>query len=405
MFAEGLQQVLERWKKAFSQYGELKSAAEPAIVRWEWTSGERYSLLPFYFKRVPGRARALKGPPTSLGYYIRYGFDEHSRPRLHRLYTYLDFERDDVPETFYTYGDSLAEIIEFSVPPRIPLKVQQVFYEDGRVIRHASFRLNGYTPLYSQKGQNPDALYEWLGPNGRFKQAEKYVYDGNRLTAILLYSEVPGTAPLKAEERFTYDEAGKLLRIESLSESGYRHLVYRKRGKGQTFNSIREAATQRMIEAIAERLRTENIVEKLCYIELSYQAVSHHFPPSIVLGLESDRQRLLESGNPDARYYVFAPVLTGQSRWLEITDPDTLEICSQLEQEIQVGNKWDTATRILRDIAAALTRHDWRGILDITPDFVVFAIDWEMEGDHLAAVLAASASKEQIREWKEKGWL
>jgi hypothetical protein len=95
----------------------------------------------------------------------------------------------------------------------------------------------------------------------------------------------------------------------------------------------------------------------------------------------------------------------GPMRWLEITDPDTLEICGQLEQEIQAGSKWDTATCILRDVTAALTRHDWSGILDTTPDFVIFAIDWEMEGDDLAAVLGASASQEQLREWKDKGWL
>jgi hypothetical protein len=153
-------------------------------VRWEWTDGERYSLLPFYFRRFPGRARALKGPPATVGHYLRYGFDEQSRPRLHRAYDYLDlygqdrlqqdhirgFSRDDVAETFYTYSETLAELVEFSVPPRIPLQVQQVFRKDGRVIRHASFRLNGYTPLYSKRGRDPETLYAWLGPNGRFKE-------------------------------------------------------------------------------------------------------------------------------------------------------------------------------------------------------------------------------------------
>ena len=181
--------------------------------------------------------------------------------------------------------------------------------------------------------------------------------------------------------------------------------MYRKREKGQTFKSIREAATQKMIDAVVERLRAENISEKLCCIELFYQGGLSYFPPPIFLGQEEDRQQLLASNNPDARHSVFAPGLMGESRYLEITDPDTLEICGQLEQEIQSGQKWDTAVGILRDVAAALTRYDWSEILDVTPDFVVFAIDWEMEGDHLAAVLGASASKDQVREWKAKGWL
>jgi len=95
----------------------------------------------------------------------------------------------------------------------------------------------------------------------------------------------------------------------------------------------------------------------------------------------------------------------GQVRYLEIDDPETLEVCSQLESEIQSGQKWRTATSILRDIAATLSRYDWNGILDTTADFVIFAIDWEAEGDQLATVLGASISKEQLSEWKAKGWL
>ena len=63
------------------------------------------------------------------------------------------------------------------------------------------------------------------------------------------------------------------------------------------------------------------------------------------------------------------------------------------------------STDILREVAAALSHHDWTGKLNVTPDFVVFAIDWEMDGHDMAAVFEASVSKEQIEEWKEKGWL
>jgi hypothetical protein len=419
LIEEYLSQVLERWKEAFGQDGELRAASESAVVRWEWTELERYSLLPLFFKRNPGRGRTINEPPDKIGYYYRYGLDELNRPRIQFFYNYMDiygleliqrdrlrnFDRDDVGETFYSYTDALAEIIEFSVPPCIPLKVQQIFIENGRVIRYASLRLNGYTPLYSKKGKNPDVLYEWLGPNGRFKQLEEYIYDGNHLTSILLYNESPGISPFRAEERFSYDDAGKLLRIERHNENGQRQLLYRKREKGQTFKSIREAATKKMIEAIIERLRAENISEKLCCIELIYQSGLSYFPPPIFIGRDEDRQQLLAGNNPDARYYLFAPGLMGESRYLEITNPGTLEICSQLEQEIQTSQKWDTAVGILRDVAAALTRFDWSEILDVTPDFVVFAIDWEMEGDHLAEILGASASKDQLREWKAKGWI
>jgi len=420
MFEDDLRHIRDRWQAAFGQYDELKAAAEHVVVRWEWTEGDRYTLLPFYFNRVSGRARRLKERPTSDGYYIHYGFDDRGRVRLHRFVRLSghgdpqpprsghhqgDLAADVIGETFYDYGDTLTETIEFSIFPRIPLKVHQVFRQDERVVRHVSMELNGYAPPYIEKGKTPDDLYERLGPGGRFLAVENYVHEGNRLTTIIGYREVPGPPPHHFEERFTYDEDGRLQRIDGIHEDGRKWIVYQRRKKGQTFQSIREAATQKLIKAVIERLRAAHIDERLYCIELGYQALNYHFPPWIVPGLERYRQDLVSSSNPDVRFFIFSPALQGKERSLEITDPDTLEICQLLEQEIQVGKKWDTATRILRDVAAALTHHDWTGILDITPDFVVYAIDHEMEGHDLEGVLSTSASHEQIQEWKGKGWL
>jgi hypothetical protein len=406
MFDADRQPIVARWKAAFGQYDEFRASAEPAVVRWEWTDGgERYSLLPFFFQRFPGRARALKDPPATKAQHIAYGLDEQGRPRVRRMYDYLE----QAFETFYHYDETLTEIAGFSIPPRIPIRVEQILYDQGRVARYASFWLNGYTPLYSQKGKDPDVLYAWLGPNGRFVGLENYVYEGDRLTTLRAYREAPTGASdpsFQYEEHFSYDSAGKLQRIERVFSYGVTEVAYQKRAPGETFKSIRAAATQKMIAAVVERLRAAHVSEKLCCIELAYRAVTHHFPPYIVLGPERHRQRLLESGDPDARFYIFTPVLDARpdnNLWLEISDPETLEACQRLEQEIQTGEKWTTATRILREVAAALTRYDWTGLLDTTPDFVVFAIDHEM--DELEAALRASVSKEQIREWKKTGWL
>jgi hypothetical protein len=406
MSAEHRQQIVARWKAAFGEYDELRAGAEPAVVRWEWTNGgERYSPLPLYFRRFPGRARALKEPPAVKAQYREYGLDDQGRPRVRRVYDY----QEKASEAFYRYGETLTEIAEFSPPRRIPLHVQQIFYDQGRVTRYASFRLNGYTPLFSRKGKNPDALYEWLGPNGRMVILEDYVYEGDRLIMVRSYREFPSGSSdpsFQFDDRFSYDDAGKLQRIERVFSYGVTEVVYQKRAPGETFTSIRAAVTQKMIAAVVERLRAAHIAEKLCCIELAYRAVEHYFPPYIVLGPESHRQQLLNSGDPDARYYIFTPVMDARpdnGLWLEITDPETLEACQRLEQEIQTGEKWTTATRILREVAAALTRYDWTDILDTTTDFVVFAIDHEM--DDLEAALRASVSKEQIRAWKKKGWL
>lgn len=405
MSQEQRQQIIARWKAAFGQYDAFRAEAEPVVVRWEWTAaGERYSPLPFYFQRFPGRARALKEPPTSKAQHREYGLDDQGRPRVARQYTYLE----EPFETFYRYTDNLIEVVEFSMPPRIPISVEQVFVEHNQVTQNACFRLNGYSPspLYNR---DPDALYEWLGPMGRFVILDNHLYEGDHLTRVQSYREAPtscGPPSFQFEEHFAYDEAGKLQRIERVFGDGRTEIAYQRRMKGETFQTIRAAAVEKMTDAIVERLRAARITEKVYSIELAYRTVAHHFPPYLVLGLESHRQQLLASGDPDARYYVFTPVMNARpdnGLWFDITDPDTLTHCQRLEQEIRMGEKWSTATRILREVAAALTHYDWTGILDITPDFVVFAIDHEI--DNLETALRASVSKEQIREWKKKGWL
>ncbi len=171
--------------------GSTTSLERAQRRRWSAGSGRTAAngtvSLPFYFQRFPGRARVLKEPPPVKAQHREYGLDDQGRPRVHRVYDYLE----QAFESFYRYDETLTEIVEFSMPPRIPLHVEQVFYEQGRVVRYASFRLNGYTPLYSQKGKNPDALYDWLGPNGRMANLEDYVYEGDRLMTIHSYREAP----------------------------------------------------------------------------------------------------------------------------------------------------------------------------------------------------------------------
>lgn len=419
-YEDYLGRVRERWKEAFSQYDQLKVDAEQSVVRWEWADGQRHSLLPHYFKRYPGRGRRLKRPPASIGHYVCYGLDDQNRPRLRRTYMLADryaverIERrysggdqpeDAIFEAFYEYSHSLVEVIEFSRPTLIPLRVNLIFRENDRVVRQVSLDLNGYSPPDGSRVMDPDTLYKWLGTSGRFLSVERYKYEGKRLTRIDSYHEVPGLSPYFHEERFEYDDAGSLERIYSLRDDGTRRTVYQKRKKGETSQTIRESATQKMVQAIVDAIRAANLQERLYCIELSYQCVNRYFPPIIYPAPESYRQELLESDRPDAKFYIFTPLLGRRSRFLEITDPDALEACQLLEQEIWSDKKWDTGTRILRDVASALSRHDWTGILRVTPDFVVYAIDYEFEGHDIEGVLSASASQEQIQEWKEKGWL
>ena len=131
-------------------------------------------------------------------------------------------------------------------------------------------------------------------------------------------------------------------------------------------------------------------------LELSYQAVTQYFPPLVTLGFEADRKPLRE---PDL---AFRPMLSG-GRTVELPDPDRMEACRQFDQEVRSRGKWPLGTRMLREASAMLTRHDWRGTMDVTDDFVAFALDPEL--DDLEEALSASASHDRVAAWRARGWL
>jgi hypothetical protein len=213
MFAENLDQILERWKEAFRQYSELKAETERSVVRWEWTTGERYSLLPFHFERFPGRGRVISEPP-SLGAYLCYGFDDQGRVRLQRSYfrrgsagqgifqKIFNHPNDLYSETFYRSTGPQVELIEYSAAPQIPLKVEQILISNGRVELYTRFNLNGYTPLYSQKGKDPEALYA-------FVSGGEVVYVGREREAF--GGSIDAGGPLGMVRRHTTDNDRRII--------------------------------------------------------------------------------------------------------------------------------------------------------------------------------------------------
>ncbi len=420
MYEERIQVLLAHWKDAFGRYARLKTAAENAVVRWENTTAERYSPLPYYFQRFPGRGRVIRQDPPAEPYFVRHGFDTLGRALLRAEYQRANpassyFLMADLPpdftegeffcqRAFYLYSENFIEILKYSGDPYIPIDIQQVYLKDGHVFFHAAFRLNGYTHLMGKKGADPQGLYDWLGYNGRFTCAESFLYDGERLDRITGYYESPGLKPYSSIESFSYDPTGKLLGIEEIYEDGRRRVVYRKRLKGQTFARLGEEVTEKLVEAVLQRMRDAHITGRVYAIILSYRKWAEYLPPYLIVVPESHRLDLLRSPDPSARHCIFSPI--PEKEWFHaIDDPQVLEACQVVEQEIHAGEKWTAAEKILREVAFRLNKVTWQGILDVTPDFVVYPLDAEMDVEQLGEILAGIASHSQLGEWRRRGWL
>ena len=390
--SDELRRAVDHWKTWFGRRDELKARVLPEVTRWEWSTGRRYSLLPVHFERYPGRGRLLKDPPQPRSQHTQSGLGADGRFLVQRVFDY----QDHAFEQYVAYGNPVTDIVEFSPGPHIPTEHGRIERDGAKVVRFESFRLNGYTPKMGAMGRSPDRLAEWLGPNGRFLVVEEYRYDGDLLREIEVYGETPGLGPHRYVDRLSHDADGSLSGIDRTWENGHAQTVYRRRRRGQTLDELRAAAVAELVPAVIDIAGSLGATGPVYCLELSYQAVSQYFPPLVTLGFESDRERLRE---PDL---AFRPMLSG-GRTVELPDPDRMEACRQFDQEVRARGEWPLGTRMLREAAATLTRHDWRGTLDVTDDFVAFVIDPEL--DELDEALSASASHEQVAAWRARGWL
>ena len=389
---EPLRSAVAHWKAWFGRRDELRKGILPEVARWEWSIGPRYSLLPLFFQRYPGRGRLLKDVPARKAQHRETGLDSGGRPIVQRVYDY----RERASETFFLHGDVETRFVEFGPKPYLPLESTRILSEGGRVIRHEQFRLNGYTDKYPKFAKPPERLVQWLGPLGRFLLTEDYRYDGEQLTAIEMYGESPGVGPYRVTDHISYDADGSLIGIDRVWADGTRQVVYRPRGRGLTLDELRNAAIAELVPAVVHAIRKAAPGERLYCLSLLYQEVAQYFPPLVVLGLERERARI---GDPSL---VFYPLLSGGIS-LELSNPDRLTSCRLFDQEVRSSQRWELGKALLRGAALELTRHDWTGALDVTDDFVAFAADPELSD--LEEELSLVAPAERVTEWRARGWL
>lgn len=389
---DDLMRAVERWKAWFGRRDEIAGHVLPEVARWEWSTGRRHTLLPLHFERYPGRGRVLKEPPRQRSQLTLAGLAADGRLLTSSTFDY----REEAFETFVLHGRPVTDIVEFSPGRRIPLQHGRIEWDGDRVVRFEQLRLNGYTPMMGEKGESPDGLIEWLGPNGRFLLVEQYRYDGEQLREIDCYGEAPGLGPYQHVDRVSWDEGGRVIAIDRTWANGQSQAAYRIRRKGQSLDQLRTSAVAELVPAVVRAVSAAVPTgERVYCIELAYRAADRYHPPLITVGLERDRSTLRE---PDL---TFRPLL-GDGRTVDLPDPDALEACRQLDQEVMSRGRWQLGTRMLREAAAQLTRHPWRGTLDVTDDFVAFAID--PEADELEDALRASAP-ERMAEWRARGWV
>jgi hypothetical protein len=108
---------------------------------------------------------------------------------------------------------------------------------------------------------------------------------------------------------------------------------------------------------------------------------------------DAERRRIVERGE-EVRYYLWAPDESDETNVRLPYGDEVLENSCRLHcQLMDAKEDYSSAKKALRNAAKALNELDWPKLLDVTPDFIVAAVDntgeVELTADIKATVPAA----------------
>lgn len=181
-----------------NSYGDRKVDCESPVTLWRWASNVMYDPRPFgaFLRRGPGRWLRQK-KKGNMPY--EYGFGQPGEILVERIYMGHHYR-----EQFFYY--SPERIVSFSYPYdwKQLAWVCVTRFTDGRPTSHSRYS----------------------GDDGIGRLEEQYHYlDG--LVRRRECREVRHGMPRQYSFKFTYDEEGKLIRIESENPGG--SVIYKKR--------------------------------------------------------------------------------------------------------------------------------------------------------------------------------
>jgi hypothetical protein len=387
--APDLPEVEARFQELPSRYRSLRQACEANVVSWRWASDDLYDPRPLHFETHGyKKGRLLKQPPKKPASKIEYGFGADGLIHVARQHIRFDGYPDRLwfYETFYVRGKDEIEVTHFDYhPDKDPIFYGIGRYEDGRM-RHWRVR--------AREGIGRDT-YTWEG--------EKVVRIECEHAPV---EKGAGSGPLVQVRQYEicYDAAGDIQEILSHQHHPREvtEVVYRRRPGDVTFADLLRRMRPALTQAVFEEVRRAGISERVYALVLAWDpGQQESLPPSIGIGLESERAAWLQEHGKDAKQYLWNPAEYQNFR--DIASEAVEEACRPVNQECRLRDSWKEARRVLNEVARDLGGMDWTGVLATTEDFVAFAVDLELS--EFRQNIKASARPEVLEALKRKGWL
>jgi hypothetical protein len=174
--------------------------------------------------------------------------------------------------------------------------------------------------------------------------------------------------------------------------------------KGITVKSLKETVRKRLVALIPELVSAAAIREPIYCVALAYDDEGNDaLPPTIGIGLESERQRWKAEHGKKAKDFVWNPAEFHhyEKSHTQFSDDALEEACDYLNGKWAEVGSASSAAKLLMETAVTLNQANWPLAVQRTQDFVVYAIGFE--GSGLRKSLKAGLTPEKLAMLKAEG--
>lgn len=401
---EGLQilkdDLIKRWVQAHAEIEDIPNY-EAKVVSYKYASGSRYDIKDFNAGRMRAGGKMLSQKPTDGYDYHEYGFDEKGLPVMVKFsHTYNKIDWVGI----YKFDKDVIEYVEFCMTTSVVSAILRITFNESRKQSDEYFALNGKTSSLIDISQPVTKIIAFINTNRDYfvYNILEFICTDSKLAKAYGVANSPGVGEFLYEDKYLYNESGKLVEIKTFYEDGRTSIKYTAPSK-RSLTEISNELADMFCSHLIKILQSQNIALSLFSVQLSYQSCYSYWPSLFVI-TEIDKNNAIAKRQEQ----LFTDVVIEGDIILthERARADLEKLYKEFYQRIEDADNWEAGAKMLLQTANLMTSSKLKGIIPVTEDFIAFSIEWMMEAPEFEKILSkCGASKANIKEWKKHGWV
>jgi hypothetical protein len=371
-------EIEQRFESESKVVPVLRESFMARVVRWTFSTR---GIWDYEDRRQYGFEWDPLSDPEQA--YRRCGYDETDRPIVLQHLVWSDTQHHGVRESFTTQNVWAEELIShhgdtLDVTRLVRGQLERVSRMTfcGRLlVEEEEFAFGNYSHT------------RWQYQDGR-KVLQQSISDKGQVIFEIAFSP-------HGEETYS-----------RVRRDGTRFQLGQPLPKGVTIKSLKETIRSRLLALIPEVVVSAKIQEPVYCVALAYDGEGNDvLPPIIGIGLESERLKWLAEDRKGAWRLIWNPAEFHhyEKSHTQLEDDDLEEACDYLNSKIAEQDSAAQAIKLLVQVAAALNNASWSTDVQRTPDFVVYAVDFELKS--LRKNFKTCLPHERFAAFKAKEWI